>query len=66
VVALHIDGSHPGDAVVALWSFGYACVEHGGGYLAVRLLARALDWYRAPHGCSASWCPSSKPTVTVT
>src|SRR5580698_9662120 len=36
------DGSGPQDAR-ALYDFGYACVERGIGYLAVRPLARALE-----------------------
>jgi hypothetical protein len=36
------DGSSPQDAR-ALYDFGYACVERGAGYLAVRPLARALE-----------------------
>jgi hypothetical protein len=36
------DGPGPGDARV-LYDFGYACLDRGGGYLAVRPLARALD-----------------------
>jgi hypothetical protein len=36
------DGNGPGDARV-LYDFGYACLERGAGYLAVRPLARALD-----------------------
>ena len=35
-------GSGPQDAR-ALYDFGYACVEGGVGYLAVRPLARALE-----------------------
>jgi hypothetical protein len=27
----------------ALWLFGYACMEHGAGYLAIRPLSRALE-----------------------
>jgi hypothetical protein len=36
------DGSGPQDAR-ALYDFGYACIERGVGYLAVRPLARALE-----------------------
>jgi tetratricopeptide (TPR) repeat protein len=36
------DGSGPEDAR-ALYEFGYACIERGIGYLAVRPLARALE-----------------------
>ena len=36
------DGSAAEDAL-ALYNFGYACIEHGAGYLAVRPLARALE-----------------------
>ena len=36
------DGCGPRDARV-LYDFGYACLERGAGYLAVRPLARALD-----------------------
>jgi hypothetical protein len=36
------DGSGPQDAR-ALYDFGYACMERGVGYLAVRPLARALE-----------------------
>ena len=36
------DGSGPHDARV-LYDFGYACLERGAGYLAVRPLTRALD-----------------------
>jgi hypothetical protein len=43
LAALHADTSPPGDALAALWRFGYACLEHGAGYLAVRPLARALE-----------------------
>jgi hypothetical protein len=37
------DGPGTGDAVAALFLFGYACMEHGVGYLAIRPLARALE-----------------------
>jgi hypothetical protein len=43
VAALDADGSGPGDAMAALWWFGYACMEYGAGYLAVRPLTRALE-----------------------
>ena len=46
----------------ALYDFGYACIERGAGYLAVRPLARALDWRRAPCRCSAN---SSRPWNTT-
>jgi hypothetical protein len=36
------DGSSRQDAR-ALYDFGYACIERGAGYLAVRPLARALE-----------------------
>ena len=36
------DGSGTADAR-ALYDFGYACIERGAGYLAVRPLARALE-----------------------
>ena len=36
------DGSGTQDAL-ALYDFGYACIERGAGYLAVRPLARALE-----------------------
>jgi len=51
------DGSSPRDARV-LYDFGYACLERGAGYLAVRPLARALDLAPGPRWCSAS---SSRP-----
>ncbi len=36
-------GPGAGDEVAALFLFGYSCMEHGIGYLAIRPLARALE-----------------------
>jgi hypothetical protein len=36
-------GPSTGDVVAALFLFGYTCMEHGAGYLAIRPLARALE-----------------------